>query len=80
MYTVLLWSKGLRQGCPLSPNVFNIYVNDLFNGLNNVNTRPSCLNNEQITALMYADDLIIPCFSHEGLQKGLDELNRYCKE
>ena len=80
MYTVLFMLKGLRQGCPLSPNLFNIYVNDLFNRLNNVNTHPLCLNNEQITALMYADDLIILSLSHEGLQKCLDELNRYCKE
>ena len=29
---------------------------------------------------MYADDLIILSLSHEGLQKCLDELNRYCKE
>ena len=75
-----LCSKGLRQGCPLSPNLFNIYVNDLFNRLNNVNTHPPYLNNEQITALMYADDLIILSLSHEGLQTCLDELNRYCKE
>ena len=75
-----LCSKGLRQGYPLSPNLFNIYVNDLFNRLNNVNTHPPCLNNEQITALTCADDLIILSLSHEGLQKCLDELNRYCKE
>ena len=75
-----LCSKGLRQGCPLSPNLFNIYVNDLFNRLNNVNTQPPCLNNEQITALMYADDLMILSLSHEDFQKCLDELNRYCKE
>ena len=68
-----LCSKGLRQGCPLTPNLFNIYVNDLFSRLNDVNTDPPCLNNEQITALMYADDLIILSLSHEGLQKCLDE-------
>ena len=51
-----------------------------FNRLNNVNTHPPCLNNKQITAFMYADDLIILSLSHEGLQKCLDELNRYCKE
>ena len=73
-------SKGLQQGCPLCPNLFNIYVNDLFNTINNVNTHPPCLNNEQITALMYADDLILLSLSHEGLQKCLEELNRYCKE
>ena len=61
--------KGVQQGCPLSPNLLNIYVNDLFERLSGVNTHPPCLNNEQITALMYADDLIILSLSHEGLQK-----------
>ena len=75
-----LCSKGLRQGCPLSPNLFNIYVNDLFKRLNSVDTHPLCLNNEQITALMYADYLIILSLSNEGFQTCLDELNRYCNE
>ena len=65
---------------PMSSNLFNIYVNHLFNRLNNVNTHPACLNKEQITALMYADDLIMLSLSREGLQKCLDELNRYYKE
>ena len=54
-----LSSKSLRQRCPSSQNLLDIYVNDLFETLNGVNTHPPCLSNEQITAFMYADDLII---------------------
>ena len=73
--------KGLRQGCPPSPNLFNLYINNLFQTINKVN--PDLLfldeNDEPISALMYADDLVILSTSHQGLQKCLDELQKYCE-
>ncbi len=71
-------SKGVRQGCPLSPTLFNIYINDLIDELDGNNPNPLNLNNEPITCLFYADDLIILSSSHDGLQRCLNSLHEYC--
>ena len=73
--------KGVRQGCPLSPSLFNIYINDIEKRLNRVNDSPITLDNgTNISCLLYADDIVIMSLSEEGLQKCLDELNKFCKE
>ena len=73
-------SKGVRQGCPLSPTLFNLYVNDLIDELNKTNPTPLDLGHEPITCLMYADDLIILSSSHDGLQQCLNSLSKYCDQ
>ena len=72
--------RGVRQGCPLSPTFFNIYVNDLAGGVNDANNTPLNFGNENISCLMYADDLIILSLTHQGLQNCLDALSNYCNE
>ena len=70
----------VRQGCPLSPILFNIYVNDIFKIMNENNRSNIFLNkNDPINALMFADDLILLSGSEEGLQKQMNKLNKYCK-
>ena len=73
-------SKGVRQGCPLSPTLFNLYLNDLIDNLNNSNTSPLTLGGEPVTCLMYADDIIILSCSHSGLQNCLNTLSEYCNQ
>ena len=73
------YEKGVQQGNPLSPLLFNLYINDLFGALQNEN--PVTLNDQQpFNALMYADDLIIMSTTQKGLQKSLDALNDFCKK
>lgn len=73
------YSKGVRQGCPLSPILFNMYVNDIFKIMNENNGSNIFLKeNEPINALMYADDLILLSETKEGLQKQIDKMCVFC--
>ena len=69
------YTKGVRQGwCPISPIIFNIYLNDIFDFINEVNETNLSLNDAQkINALMYGDDLVILSDTKEGLEKHLDK-------
>ena len=72
--------KGVRQGCPLSPNLFNIYINDIVERLNKANTTPLLLKkNIADSCLLYADDIVIMSLSEDGLQKCLDGLAHFTK-
>ena len=71
--------RRVQQGNPLSPLLFNLYINDLFKNITSKN--PISLDNtNHFNALMYADDLIILSTSKEGLQSNLNALNDYCKK
>ena len=72
------YTKGVRQGCLLSPKRFNIYVNDLCETMNNDNDGDIFLEEHKANILMYADDLIIIFESKEGLQKQIGKLENYC--
>ena len=61
--------RGVRQGCPLSPILFNIYLNDLTYELDKCNSSLLGLpNGKFILCLMYADDIIVFATSPEALQ------------
>ena len=73
------YEKGVQQGNPLSPLLFNLFINDIFEAIKN--DVPVTLDgNTTFNALMYADDLIIIATTPEGLQQSLDGLTNYCSK
>ena len=71
---------GLRQGCNLSPLLFNIFINDLIDNLSEAGMDAPKLGDLDVGCLLYADDLVLMSESEEGLQKGLDVLDKFTRD
>ena len=50
------YSRGVKQGCPVSPILFNLYINDIFRTIDK-QSDVILSEKQKINALMYADDL-----------------------
>ncbi len=49
--------RGVRQGCSLSPTLFNIYINELAEALDRSGSIPGiALHDSEVKCLLYADD------------------------
>ena len=70
-------SKGVRQGCVLSPILFNIFLSDLPQVLEDCGCNLE-LGKQELSCLLWADDILIFSNSAVGLQIKLDRLASFC--
>ena len=64
--------KGVRQGCPLSPILFNLFINDIFNGCDDLGVP---LGNSTCCGGLFADDIVLCAPSRTKLKKLLKKVN-----
>ena len=75
------YEKGVRQGCVLSPLLFNLYINELPTLLEEEKVDPFILpDGTKLSSLLYADDRVILSQTATGLQNAINILNNFCNK
>ena len=72
-------SSGLKQGCLLSPMLFNLYLNVLAVKLKSLGCGID-IDGEVVPIILYADDIVLLAENEQDLQQLLNVLNEWCKE
>ena len=71
---------GTKQGCNLSPNLFNIFINDLNPHISSDNCDPIIIDELKVNFLAFADDIVLLSASCKGLQYCLKIFENYCSQ
>lgn len=70
--------RGVRQGCILSPLLFNVYSERIFREAISERMEGIIVNGEVINNLRYADDTVLLASNEEDLQCLLDRVTAKC--
>ena len=69
-------TTGVKQGCVLSPILFNIFIDKISNVFDET-CAPVKINNLSLNCLLWANDLLIISQTSEGLQNSLNKMKNY---
>ena len=72
--------KGVRQGCLISPSIFNLYTEKVLRDSADVSGIGVTVSGRRISNLRYADDIVLMAESQEELQELVDSVNNKGKE
>jgi len=74
-------NKGVRQVCPLSPTLFNIYLDEIITKWQKQDiTGIKLSKNQQLSMLLFADDQVIIPDREDNLQRAAHKLNQIITE
>lgn len=71
------YGKGVRQGCPLSPLCFNIFIDDLLKGLKGILVLGM---REPVRGLLFADDTVIFAESEWQLNEAMQQVSLWMEK
>ena len=76
----LIQQNGVRQGCPLSPTLFGIFFDGLIGHLDRSlpHAGLQLSSGKWVSALVYADDVVLLSWTAAGLQDLLDSMHAFC--
>lgn len=61
-------ARGVRQGCPLSPTLFNLLIADMEEEMGKVKQGGVKIGDRRIYTLAYADDIVLLAEEKEGMR------------
>lgn len=76
----VLSTLGVIQGCPLSPTLFGIFIDQLHDLLKEMGGAGSQLGALAIQLLIFADDVVLLAHTPSDLQQHLLALEHFCKQ
>ncbi len=69
--------KGVRQGCSLSPILFNLFINDIFNGCDDTSI---LIGTSTQSGGLFTDDIVLCALSRNRLKKLLKKVNDWAED
>ena len=72
--------RGLRQGCSLSPILFNLYISDIGHDLTVAGEGFEIGKGVNVSGLLFADDIVLISKTADGLKRLLNLVNKHCED
>ncbi|MCO5546768.1 hypothetical protein L7F22_000204 [Adiantum nelumboides] len=78
VYQTLVSTIRVKQGCPLSPTLFGLYIDEIVDFIQHRGGDGVEIWGTTVHILLYADNIVLVAESAEGLQRHLLALDDFC--